>query len=1012
MSQIGAIERETQNQLVQLFQGGLNYEYLGNWQDRPSNSNIEEDILRKYLLKAGYSEALITRAIFTLNKTAGDQSKSLYDVNKEVYGLLRYGIKEKESVGDQKTNIWLIDWENPNNNHFAIAEEVSITGDHSKRPDIVVYVNGIALAIIELKRSTISVSEGIRQNITNQKKEYIQHFFSTIQFTMAGNNAEGLRYGTIETPEKYYLNWKEENPDSNEPQYTLTEHILQLFNKQRFLELMHDFIIYDMGIKKICRHNQYFGVKAAQRKIKKQEGGIIWHTQGSGKSLTMVWLAKWVRENMDNARVLIITDREELDDQIEKVFKGVQEKIVRCTSGKDLINRLNHAEDQLLCSLIHKFGRKNDADYEGYIDDILKHLPKDFKVKGNLYIFVDECHRTQSGTLHQAMKKIVPDALYIGFTGTPLLKKDKKRSIEIFGSYIHVYKFDEAVKDEVVLDLQYEARDIDQTISSPDKIDQWFAAKTKGLNDYALTQLKKRWGTLQKVLSSQSRLEKIVADILLDMETKDRLSNGRGNAMLVAGSIYQACKLYELFIDKGFDRCAIVTSYVPSHASIRTESTGEGETEKLDQFKIYERMLNGKDTETLEKEVKKKFIEEPGQMRLLIVVDKLLTGFDAPPATYLYIDKKMRDHALFQAICRVNRLHGEDKEFGYIIDYKDLFHNIENSMHDYTSGALDAYDKEDVEGLLTDRLEKAKDRLENSRETIKALCEPVAPPKAELDYLHYFCSKNTQNADELKDNEPKRIELYKQTSSLVRAFANIANEYDKLGYSKNEFETLREEVKFYENLRATIKWASGDYIDLKTYEPAMRHLIDSYIRADDSIQISAFDDISLVKLLANKGTEAVNDLPENIRKNKEAVAEAIENNQRKIIVNEQPINPKYYEKMSTLLDQLIQQRKAGAIEYQDYLTQIAELSKKILNPSGENRYPKSMNTEAKQALFDNLDQNENLALALDLEICNNKKDSWRGNRIKEREVIAAIRKHINEEDVERIFDLVKNQKDY
>lgn len=1012
MSQIGAIERETQNQLVQLFQDGLKFEYLGNWQDRPTNSNIEEDILRNYLLKAGYSEALVNKAIFTLKKTTGDQSKSLYDVNKQVYGLLRYGVKEKESIGETSTTVKLIDWQNPNNNHFAIAEEVTITGDHSKRPDIVVYVNGIALAVIELKRSTISVSEGIRQNITNQKKEYIQHFFSTIQFAMAGNSTEGLRYGTIETPEKYYLNWKEENPDSNEPQYTLFEHILQIFKPQRFLELMHDFIIYDMGIKKVCRHNQYFGIKAAQEKIKKQEGGIIWHTQGSGKSLTMVWLAKWIRENMDNARILIITDREELDDQIEKVFKGVQEKIVRCTSGKDLINRLNHAEDQLLCSLIHKFGRKNDADYEGYVDDILKHLPKDFKVKGNLYVFVDECHRTQSGTLHKAMKKIVPDALYIGFTGTPLLKKDKRKSIEIFGSYIHIYKFDEAVKDQVVLDLQYEARDIDQTISSPDKIDQWFTAKTKGLNDYALTQLKKRWGTLQKVLSSQSRLEKIVADILLDMETKDRLSNGRGNAMLVAGSIYQACKLYELFIDKGFDKCAIVTSYVPSHASIRTESTGEGETEKLDQFKIYERMLNGKDAETFEKEVKKKFIDEPGQMRLLIVVDKLLTGFDAPPATYLYIDKKMRDHALFQAICRVNRLHGEDKEFGYIIDYKDLFHNIENSMHDYTSGALDAYDKEDVEGLLTDRLDKAKDRLENARETIKALCEPVAPPKSELDYMHYFCGKNTQNADELKDNEPKRIELYKQTSSLVRAFANIANEYDKLGYSKNEIEKLREEVKFYENLRATIKWASGDYIDLKTYEPAMRHLIDSYIRAEDSVQISAFDDMSLVKLLANKGTEAVNDLPEHIRKNQEAVAEAIENNQRKIIVDEQPINPKYYEKMSTLLDQLIQQRKNGAIEYQAYLAQIAELSKKILNPSGGNSYPKSINTEAKQALFDNLEQDEDLALALDLEICNSKKDSWRGNRIKEREVIAAIRKHVNEEDVERIFELVKNQKDY
>src|SRR5439155_14114481 len=265
-----------------------------------------------------------------------------------------------------------------------------------------------------------------------------------------------------------------------------------------------------------CRHNQYFGVRAAQAHLKRREGGIIWHTQGSGKSLVMVWLAKWIRENVKDARVLLITDRTELDEQIEKVFLGVNEPIYRTKSGADLIATLNTTKLWLICSLIHKFGGKEDGeevgDIAGYVEEVKKALPPGFAAKGNLFVFVDECHRTQSGKLHDAMKAILPSAMFIGFTGTPLLKQDRQRSIEVFGSFIHTYKYDEAVKDKVVLDLRYEARDIDQNISSPAKIDQWFEAKTKGLTNYARSQLKKRWGTMQQVLSSQSRLEKIVAD--------------------------------------------------------------------------------------------------------------------------------------------------------------------------------------------------------------------------------------------------------------------------------------------------------------------------------------------------------------------------------------------------------------------------------------------------------------------------------------------------------------------
>ncbi len=1006
----------------------LYYRYLGNWQDRKNNSNIEEDILSQYLTQQGYSHTLINKALYELKKTATDQTKSLYHINQEVYSLLRYGVKVKESVGENTQTVWLIDWENRENNDFAIAEEVSIKGDNNKRPDIVIYLNGIALGVLELKRSKVSVAEGIRQNLDNQKPEFIKPFFTTMQLIMAGNDTQGLRYGTIETPEKYYLTWKED-PDLGQPinnKEILDKALLELLPKVRLLEIIHDFTLFDKGIKKVCRPHQYFGIKATQEHLKRKAGGIIWHTQGSGKSLTMVWLAKWIKENAHNSRVLIITDRDELDQQIEGIFLGVNEAIYRTTSGRDLINQLDDTTPWLICSLIHKFGHKKsnqlkDSDYEQYIKELQKNLPANFQAKGNIYVFVDECHRTQSGKLHQAMKRILPNSVFIGFTGTPLLKKDKATTIEVFGDYIHTYKFNEAVGDKVVLDLRYEAKNIDQNLTSPSKIDQWFEAKTSGLTELAKNQLKQRWGTMRQVLSSQDRLNKIVADILFDMEVKDRLKSGRGNAILVSGSIYQACKYYELFQNQGFTKCAIITSYNPSISDIKGETTGEeGLTEKLKQYEIYQKMLGGKSVEQFEKDVKKAFIETPAQMKLLIVVDKLLTGFDAPCATYLYIDKTMRDHGLFQAICRVNRLDGEDKEYGYIIDYKDLFKSLEKSVSDYTTEALDGYESGDIEGLLSgseallqaDRLSLAKERLEQTLETVKALCEAVAPPQDTSAYLQYFCG-NSDKPEELTQNQQKRLFLYKSVASLIRAYANIANEAIEAGYSPAEIAHIKKEVKHYENVRQEVKIASGDYIDLKAYEPAMRHLIDTYIRAEESEKISAFDDLTLVQLIVQKGIDAINQLPNNIRKNKSAVAETIENNLRTIIIEEQPTNPQYFGKMSTLLDELIQQRKEQATEYEEYLEKIAQLCQQVTHPEGSSDYPASLDSNAKRALYDNLNHDETLALTLDNAIRSTKKDNWRGSQIKQREVKNAIKKHLEDTDkINEIFEIVKNQQEY
>jgi type I restriction enzyme R subunit len=1010
---VGQRESETQERIVNLFRDGLDYAYLGNWKDRVENSNIEQELLAKFL-KGKYNEILINKAIGELVKVATNQESSLYDVNKEVYSLLRYGVQVKESMGENKQTVWLIDWENPTKNDFYIAEEVTIRGQHEKRPDIVLYVNGIAIAVLELKRSTISVSEGIRQNLDNQKDIFIRDFFATNQLVMAGNDSEGLRYGVILTPEKYYLTWKEESVIRNR----LDKHLYAICNKERLLELIHDFIVFDLGIKKVCRHHQYFGVKAAQEFLKRREGGIIWHTQGSGKSLIMIWLAKWIREHITDSRVLIITDRDELDKQIEKFFMGVNEKIYRTKSGRDLINRLNETMPWLLCSLIHKFGTNGESNYADYLRDIFAEIPANFQVKGDFYVFVDECHRTQSGELHKAMQRIMPNAVFIGFTGTPLLRKDKKLSLEVFGRYIHTYKYDEAVEDKVVLDLKYEARDIDQEITSPEKIDQWFEAKTRGLTDYGKAELKRKWGTMQKVLSSQSRLSKIVGDILLDMEVKPRLMSGRGNAMLVAGGIYEACKYYELFQQHGLKKCAVVTSFIPVINAIKGETVSDDEeTENLQKYEIYQKMLGGKDPEKFEEETKKTFVEQPGQMKLLIVVDKLLTGFDAPPATYLYIDKSMQDHGLFQAICRVNRLDGEDKDHGYIVDYKDLFKSLSKAVKEYTSGAFDGYDKEDVEGLLKERILAAKEELATSLEDIHALCEPVKPPKDTIDYIDFFCG-DSESPEELQNTKQRRIALYKLTSTLARCYANLANDMKEAGFSSNEAEQIREEVQHYESVKNEIKLASGDYIDLKAYEPAMRHLIDTYIDADESKKISAFDDLTIIDLIVKDGVTAVESLPQPIRRDPNAVAEVIENNVRRVIIEENPTNPKYYEKMSVLLDEIIRDRKNHSIDYANYLRRIAELAKNVKRPSAMSGYPKSIDTDSKRALYDNLNNDEKLALSVNEAILKNKPDDWRGNIIKERAVRLAIKRALEEYDIhdesqiERVLTLARNQDDY
>ena len=963
MSNVGQSERATQNRVLTLFRDELGYRYLGDWTDRQHNSNIDERLLTDWLTKNGHTPEQISRAIYLLKVEADNPNRGLYENNKAVYSKLRYGVGVKTEAGKVTETVPLINWAEPEKNDFAIAEEVTLRGGHERRPDLVLYINGIAIGVIELKNSRASIGDGIRQNLSNQQPEFNAWFFSTVQIVFAGNDSEGLKYGAVETQEKYFLRWKEDEADNS--RFKLDKYLLKMCDKKRLLELMHDFVLFDGGVKKLPRVHQYFGVKAAQQHVHDYKGGIIWHTQGSGKSIVMVLLGKWILENKPNARVIIVTDRDELDKQIKDVFIEAGETIHRTSSGQDLMSQLGQAKPRLMCSLVHKFGKKGVKDFDAFIKEL---QAQPCQTVGEVFVFVDECHRTQSGRLHRTMKALLPNAVFIGFTGTPLLKQDKQTSMEVFGGYIHTYKFSEAVEDEVVLDLVYEARDIDQQLGSQDKIDAWFDAKTRGLNDWQKAALREQWGTMQKVLSSRSRMDRVVEDIVFDFGVKARLNNQRGTAILVASSIHDACRYYELFQKTAFKgKCAVVTSYNPQTQDVTLEETGANtETDKQFIYNTYTALLkdveprpNMTKTETYEEQAKELFKDQPANMKLLIVVDKLLTGFDAPSCTYLYIDKSMQDHGLFQAICRTNRLDGDDKEFGYIVDYKDLFKNLVNEKG---TGALQVYTTEldhseggaDPAILMQDRLTKGRERLDHAREAIALLCEPVEPPKGELEHIRYFCG-NTEIPDDLKAHEPQRVGLYKSTATLVRAFANIADELESAGFRTAEISRIKQDVKRYVDLREIIRKASGESLDLKAYEADMRHLIDTYIEASAPRKISQFDDMGLLELIVRSGmADAINSLPDGIKNSQGAVAETIANNVRSKIIKEHLNDPAYYDRMSAVLDEVIADLRAKRIDYAEFLKRVADLAKKVQTGVVDEMPEALKRSSALRALYNNL----------------------------------------------------------
>lgn len=1033
-SHIGEPERSVQNRLVALFKEKLKYEYLGNYEYRTCNRNIERKLLFDYLMSTKkWSKDEAKRAITKLEKEAYCTPQNMQEKNEKVYSLLRYGVNVSPDVGTKKITVNLIDWEHPDKNQFYIAEEVTINSStpdsFTKRPDLVIYVNGIALAVMELKRSKVSVHDGIRQTIGNQQENFIRPFFSTVQLLFAGNDSQGLYYGVIDTPEKFWLRWKE--PDASIPN-ELDRSVTQWFNKERLLEMIHDFLVFDAGVKKVCRPNQYFAVKAAQPRCEKKEGGVIWEAQGSGKSLIMVWLAEWIHENIDNSRVVIITDREELDEQISDGFKDTGETIARAKSGAGLIGMLNEEAPWLLCTLIHKFGKKNvegkgdmagvksEIPLEKYLEEIVAQLPQGFKAKGNIFVFIDECHRTQGGYLHEAMKTIMgKDVMMIGFTGTPLLHTQKKDTWQTFGPLIHAYRFNEAVEDGVILDLRYESRKVDQFLGNKDKIDAWFEKKTKGLNKVAAARLKGRWATMQNIFSSRQRIDAVVGDICLDMDTTPMLVNRRGNAILVADSIYQACRYWDAFQKTALKgHCAVITSFEAKADDINMASSGENESEDEYKYRIYKEMTDGhKSVSAFEAYAKKEFIDHPKNMRLLIVVDKLLTGFDAPSACVLYIDKHMENHNLFQAICRVNRVDGDDKEYGYIVDYQNLFECISGAIGDYTSdgAALSGYDKEDIEGYIKEKNKACRKDLEEAKEQVEALLALVHPQTREGFFRYFVYDDNAPEEEmdkQLDDNAEKRSKLYKYVRRYLNCYANLANSLEDMGYSEAERKEYAECAKKYDALKREIELRSNDHIDMRRYEPDMRQVLDLYVKAEDSEVIAKLDDTSFLDIVAAQNEEQLNDLPDELKDEYgRASAETVEANLREVIRKDSPFNPAYYGKLSIILQELIDKRKKEMLDYEEYMKELIELVKKARGKSA-NSYPESIKTPGMRALYDNLGQNEYLAIRAHEVIKENALVGFRDNRLKQRKLIKALAKLLGDEMAQKIYDIIKLHDEY
>ena len=993
----------------------LGYKYISEEENKNLRNNILTDVIFKDILakklneinsyeykgeKYKFSASTIGQAIKDLNE---DLVTGLISTNEKIYDLLTLGKSYQENMVDgtkRSFDIKYIDFEHPENNDFYVTEEFSVlrmNGKDYARPDIVLFVNGIPLAVIECKDASVPIIQAISQNIRNQKPDYIPQLFKFIQIVMAANKNE-TKYATCGTPDKFWSTWNEQYVERQNELLNKTvigrqvtkqdRDIISLFEKERFLELIKDFIIFEAGKKKICRYQQYFAVKAMLERIKlDKKGGVVWHTQGSGKSITMVYITKKLMEDKEiqNPQVVIVTDRVDLDKQIHKTFNRIGVEAARATTGNNLTDLIKNEKIRVITTVVNKF------------ETVVK---SGISVDApNTFILVDEGHRTQYGEINRRMQEVFKGAIYISFTGTPIMKKDKN-IFDKFGGLIHKYSLDDALKDKAIVPLIYEGKMVDQEVSK-EAIDMRLDMLTRNLTPEQKTEVMKKWSRFEKVASSEQRLELIAWDIAKNYN--ETLKGTGFNAMLACNKKVEAVKYYNIFRDE-FPELEVAV--VISSPDMREgEGSIDEDTDDIVKKFYINTISNYKNEEEYEETIKSKFIN--GDIDILIVVDKLLTGFDAPKASTLYLDKQIKEHNLLQAIARVNRLC-DGKDYGYIVDYRGLLGELDKALTMYQDAGLEEFKEEDIKSSVY-YIDTEINNMFEAYEDLKGLFKDI---KNKNDLEEY---------EELLEDEKIRKDFYNKLckfGSMLGIILPSDQAYYRIG--KEKISELRKALAFYQKLRATVKLRYSETIDHKEYEAKMQKLLDNYVVAKEMMRITEPVDITdaenFDKELEKMGTDR-------------GKADAIRTRLTRTISEKSKEDPAYYKKFSIRIEETIEAYRNRRITDSEYLQKMQDIKEDFRKGNSGISYPTNITTENSRAFYGviydkliprmkenaNIEEIGEIALTIQREIESKIKRDWHYNIDIHNEIAQAIddtifmyatRKNINL-DLEELDKLIE-----
>ncbi|MCP4404691.1 MAG: type I restriction endonuclease subunit R [bacterium] len=877
-------------------------------------SVLEEqlDTLNSYDYKGTnycFSDKNIAQAIQDLDEPLGD---GLLKINEKVFDRLALGESYSETLPDgakRSFTLKYIDWETPDNNVFHVTDEFTVErtdGRGTYRPDLVLFVNGIPFGVIECKRASVSVNEGISQMLRNQGKNAIPQLFKFTQIVLSTNRYES-KYATCSTSKEFWSVWKEEDESWQRgilqdclPERAPIEQdktLASLFHPTRVLELIRFFTLFEKNIKKIARYQQYFAVKEILRRVEitdtqgNRQSGVIWHTQGSGKSLTMVMLAKYLFHRFADRhpKIVLVTDRKNLDKQIHRTFNHARLRAGKANSGRHLVELIDSDSADVVTTLVHKFDKASELIAEPVTSQ-------------DVFVLVDESHRTHYGELHIKMKQVFPNACYLAFTGTPLMKREKKSTMMKFGKQLfHKYTIADGVADKTIVPLLYEGKMVEQTVNK-NAIDRRLEMITRQLNDTQKAEVKRKWSQFEKIASSEQRISLIAFDINEHFLTNYKTSGSQFKAMLATNSKSEAIAYREVFEELGDLNVAVVIS--PPDQREGYTAVDQQSQDRIKQF-WDAMMLQYRDEEEYEECLKNEFIEGDG-LDLLIVVDKLLTGFDAPRATVLYVDKPMKEHTLLQAIARVNRLF-EGKDYGRIIDYRGLLQKLDDALKLYSGAGLENFDPEDLKNVFYDVISIVG--------TLRQYCS---------DLKGIFAFVTARNSEERLDqcgallaDDELREEFYDALSGFGRHLA-IALESEEVyqALREGELPEYKREVKFYQELRKVVKLRYSDGIDHKEYEAKMQKLMDNYITAEEMTRIT-----KPVDILDRKGFE------EELQRlgSPRAKADAIRTRMSKSINAKWDENPAYYKKFSRRIEETIEAYKAQRISEAEYFEQMQQI---------------------------------------------------------------------------------------